>query len=71
MVRKVSYLEQDIIEAPDLGSEHRWETNLTPLHEKREVDSTRARIPSCPGLAGSSIGCMAVGSKGLAINPSL
>lgn len=71
MVSKANYLEQDIIESPGLSSEHGWETNLTPLYEECEVDSTGACIPSCPGLAGSSIGCMAVGSKGLAINPSL
>ena len=71
IVVKDGYFEQNVIETPRLGSKHRRETNLTLLHEKCEIDSARARISSCPGLAGSSVGCMTIGAEGLAINPSL
>jgi hypothetical protein len=66
-----SYLEEDIVEAPSLRSQNGRQALLALLDQESKVNSTRAGVTSSPGLAGTGIGCMAVGTEGLAINPSL
>ena len=65
-------LEEDIVEAPDLGGKNGGDTaDATVLHHQGEVHGARARITSGPRLAGHGVGGMAVGAERLAIDPGL
>jgi hypothetical protein len=55
-------LEEHIIESPSLGGQDGWETHLTLLNEKGEIDGTRACVTSGPGFTRASVGCMAIGT---------
>lgn len=65
------YLEQNIIETPRFCTKHTWQTFLAFLDEEGEVNSTRACVTSCPGLARAGIGCMTVSAEGLAVDKGL
>ena len=56
-------LEEHVVEAPGLGCQNAWNTDLTALDKEREVDGTAASVACCPGLARAGVGCVAVGTK--------
>jgi hypothetical protein len=66
-----TYLEEDIVEAPGLGSQDGGETLFALLDEEGEVDSSGARVTCSPRLAGSSVRSMAVGAERLSVHPCL
>jgi hypothetical protein len=64
-------LEEHIVEAPRLCSEHRGKARLALLDEVGEVDGARARVTCRPGFARASVGRVAVGAERLAVHPRL
>lgn len=66
-----AYLEEHVVEAPGLGGEDGGDALLALLDEVGEVDGARAGVTRSPRLARASVGGMAVGAEGLAVNPRL
>jgi hypothetical protein len=64
-------LEEDIVETPDRSGQDGGNTLLALEDLESEVDGTLASITSSPRLSGHGVGCVAVCSERLTINPSL
>ena len=67
----MSYLEQDVVEAPGLCGEHGWEAEFALFDEECEVHGTRTRIASSPRFAGASVRGMTVCAERLAVDKGL
>jgi hypothetical protein len=64
-------LEQDVVEAPCLRREHRRQTDLALLDQKRKIDRACTGISRGPRLARPSVGGVPISPEGLAIDPCL
>jgi hypothetical protein len=64
-------LEEDIVETPDRSGQNGGNTLLALEDLESEVDGALASITGSPRLSGHGVGCVAVCSERLTINPSL
>jgi hypothetical protein len=62
-------LEEDVIEAPGLGGEHRGIAHLALLRDEREAHRARSGVARRPALARAGVGGVAIGAQRLAIDP--
>jgi len=64
-------LEENVVEAPSLGSQDRRHAGLALLDEEGDVHGTGAGITCSPRLPGHSVGGMTVSTQRLAVSPCL
>ncbi len=64
-------LEQDVVEAPGLGREHRGIAHLAFHGDERQAHCAAGRITRRPRFARPGVGSMPVGAQRLAVDPRL
>jgi hypothetical protein len=64
-------LEANIVESPNGGSQHAWDTAFALLNLQAEIHGNFAGVSGCPGFTRHGVWSVTVGTKGLAIDPGL